>query len=241
MGLFSFIENLFGGKSISKMSFYKLHSRLSEWKTRKNYPYAYELPDKIFLAPKFWTQTIRLYKDTRADEMERAISVFWADNELVLSSATIGNRKSVTPSNNIRISYTPDHKGEYYKREIFLDDRRVSQKSVYKSKVPKKLEVQYLFNMHTHPPHFDRGQQQIYSFFSAQDIKSLLSSGAVITGMIGDKLWILFRTAQTPVSIGDLTDYNISIQSLWEKLKIVTYKAEFKQALTKITDTKVSI
>jgi len=229
------LKSLFSEKdNESKMSFYQLHNKLTYWKRHKSYPYAYELPDKIFLTETFWKQVIKLYKYTRSDERERAISVFWADGELILSSVIKGNRKSVTPSSNIIIKYIPNKtKHEYYTREIHVDNKKRSSKQVYYKKVPKKISVNYLFNMHTHPPHYNNNKQVHYSFFSAQDIHSLLSSGSTITGMIGDKLWILFRTAQTPSSAPNLTDSNISIQELWNTYKIVCYQAEFKQALHK--------
>jgi hypothetical protein len=242
MSILTALKNIFSSDTASrhesKLSFYQLHTKLTAWKERKVYPYAYELPDKIFLTDTFWTQVIKLYKSTRSDEMERAISVFWADGELVLSSAIKGNRKSVTPSSNIVVKYIVNQaKKEYYSREIYVDNKKRSSKQVYHKKIPKKISVNYLFNMHTHPPHYNSDNQAFYSFFSAQDIKSLLSSGSTITGMIGDKLWILFRTAQTPSTAPNLTDANLSQQELWEKYKIVCYKADFKQTLRKCIPT----
>jgi len=240
MTILTALKKFFSGGDIeSKMSFYQLHSKLIIWKNRKAYPYAYELPDKIYLTDRFWKQVIKLYKHTLSDEMERAISVFWADGELILSSAIKGNRKSVTPSSNITVRYIPNKtKREYYTREVLVDNKKRSSKQVYYKKIPKKISVNYLFNMHTHPPHYDTNNNQAhYSFFSAQDIRSLLSSGSTITGMIGNKLWILFRTAQTPSSAPNLTDTNISIQELWNTYKIVCYQAEFKQTLHKSIST----
>jgi hypothetical protein len=219
------------GDRKEKMSFYKLYSKLKEWNNTRSLPYDYELPDEITFDSDFWSRVIKLYKATRADGYERAISVFWADGDLILSSVVKGTKKSVRPNNKVKVTYKPSrHKG-YYKKIVYLDDKKYSEKDVYHKRVPKKIEVKYLFNMHTHPPHTRVDGGTYYSFFSLQDLKSLIGSNAVITGMISDKLWILIRTNQTPTVLNNFKESEISEKSLEERLNIAVYSGEFKQKL----------
>lgn len=234
MGILDSIKNIFwGDKGGSSMSFYQLYSKLREWKAKKVYPYDYELPEAISFPPEFWKEVIKLYKYTRGDKLERAISVFWADGDLIFSSVVKGNEKSVTPSNNVRVSYTPSRNEGYYTKEVFVDNKQTLKREIYKTKVPQQIEVKYLFNMHTHPPH-ENGETTFYTFFSLQDIKSLLSSNAIITGMIGDKLWLLFRTYKTPAQPpADWTDANMNVANLTENMGIVVYSGDFKGKLVR--------
>lgn len=198
---------------------------------KSGFPYEYELPETINLTPEFWTQIIKLYKATRADGFERAISVFWVGGELVVTSVVKGTRTQVTTNASVSYRYVRTHKPEYLRREILVNNKLYSKKDVYYKKVPKKLtKPDYLFNMHTHPPHESNGATY-YSFFSLQDIKSMLSSKAVITGMIGDRLWLLFRTQQTPDTVGDMQEVEITKESLQGRLHLGVYSAEFKGKL----------
>jgi hypothetical protein len=72
-----------------------------------------------------------------------------------------------------------------------------------------------------------------YNFFSAQDIKSLIKSNVVITGLVTDKLWILIRTNKTPNNLDHLTDKDITIEKLNE-LEIGVYSGEFYKKLEKL-------
>jgi len=76
----------------------------------------------------------------------------------------------------------------------------------------------------------------MYGFFSLQDIKSLILSQAVVTGLVTDKLWLLVRTSDTPsdVKFENFTDADITIENLKEKFKLGVYEAEFnKKAIKK--------
>src|SRR5688572_9089221 len=164
------------------MSFYQLYSKLRKWNDSKVFPYDYELPKAISFTPEFHKKVIELYKSTKYDGHERAISVFWADGDLILSSVVKGTTSSVTPKNNVSVQYTPIPNKLYYEKRVILDGKTYSKRDIYYKNIPKAIEVKYLFNMHTHPP-YDYNGHTYYSFFSLQDIKSLYSSGAAITGM----------------------------------------------------------
>ena len=65
-----------------------------------------------------------------------------------------------------------------------------------------------------------------YSFFSTQDVKSLISSKAIMTGLVTDKLWFLVRTSQT-------SDYTVqryrhlTVDGLKNDMKLGVYCADF--------------
>jgi hypothetical protein len=100
--------------------------------------------------------------------------------------------------------------------------------------VPKEIEIEYLFNMHTHPQHKNSSGVGYYNFFSAQDIKSFINSNTVITGLVTDKLWLLFRTNKTASNLDYLTDKDITIEKLNE-LELGVYSGEFYKKLNTVT------
>ncbi len=219
-------------KSSNRMSFYQLYNKLRKWNDSRLYPNSYELPDEMTFPTDFWHEVIKLYNLTRQDEFERAIAVFWADGELILSSTIKGNRRSVTPRSGVEVKYSHSiHKG-YFTKEVFLDGKKYSSREVYHKNAPSKIEVKYLFNMHTHPPHEMTDGSKYYSFFSAQDIRSLLISKVIITGMIGNKLWLLVRTSRTPsVLDSSINDPKINMEFLYKELHIEIYSGEFNSIL----------
>ena len=70
----------------------------------------------------------------------------------------------------------------------------------------------------------------IVSFYT--DIRSLISSKAVISGLITDRLWLVVRSSDTPSTV-DFTDSDISLDFLKEKMKLGVYMAEFKKKAVK--------
>jgi len=84
--------------------------------------------------------------------------------------------------------------------------------------------------MHTHPRHItDTGYY--YGIFSAQDIKSLVQTEAVITGLIREDFTLLFKTNRSICDTSQLVDKDISLQSLTEKYGFVVYTGKFKGKL----------
>lgn len=232
------LGKLFSGSSEKNISFYNLYMKMRRWRESNTYPYEYELPDSITFPPDFWKRVIQLYKETKYDAHERAISVFWADGDLILSSVVRGTTSSVTPKNKVSVKYGPSRHKNYLLKEVFVDDKLYSRKDVYEKRVPSQIEVKYLFNMHTHPPHTNQEGRVYYSFFSLQDLKSLLASGAVITGMIGDKLWLLIRTNLSPSALNNFEEYEINVDSLNNRLNIGVYCGEFNGKLRRLTSPK---
>jgi len=230
MGIF----DLLFGRSNNTTSFYKLYNKLKTWKSAGVFPYTYNLPQSISFSKDFWNRLIKIQKETLRDGNERAMSVYWADGELVVAPISTGNSKSVTTKGNISVKYSPHPTREgYFRKEIILNSSVYKRTDVYHKRSPKKIEVEYLFNMHTHPQHKDSRGGVYYNFFSAQDIKALIQSNVAITGLITDKLWLLIRTNKTPSNLDYLTDQDITINKLNE-LEIGVYSGEFYKNINKI-------
>lgn len=218
---------IFGKKQ--NLSFYEFYKKMVGWRESNVYPFTQNLPSSISFPDDFWSDIINLYKETMKDGLERAISVFWADGELVITSVVRGSETSVSSNHSVNVRYIPHptRKG-YLRKELLVDGSIKKRKDVYFKKVPKKVTVEYLFNMHTHPPYSIPNGEKRYSFFSAQDIRSLISSKAVISGLITDRLWLIVRSSDTPNTV-NFTDSDISIDFLKEKMKLGVYMAEFKK------------
>jgi hypothetical protein len=177
---------------------------------------------------------MKIEKNTLKDGNERALSIYWVDGELVVSPINKGDSKSVNNRGNISVKYEkhPTRKG-YLRKEIILNSSIYKRTDVYHKRVPQKIEIEHLFNMHTHPQHRQSSGVEYYSFFSAQDIKSFIKSNVVVTGLITNKFWLLFRTNKTPQNIDFLKDQDITIEKLKE-LNIAIYKGEFYKKLVRV-------
>ena len=84
--MFKFIKNIFSSDKIPSVSFYSLYQKILGWKQSNVYPFTYNLPEAISFPADFWEDVVKIYKMTLKDGLERAISVFWADGELILTS-----------------------------------------------------------------------------------------------------------------------------------------------------------
>ncbi|MEA3458761.1 MAG: hypothetical protein U9R21_08815 [Candidatus Thermoplasmatota archaeon] len=190
-----------------------------------------------------------LFKETRADKHERSVTLFWADGELIITPTTVGTESSVKPGGRIRISYEPTHDRKYYSKRVIVNGKTYKKKKVYYKKIPNKIELHRLFNLHTHPPHprnerdtnrsgsaiaGDYRNQSSYSFWSQQDIVSFLASKAIITGLITDRLLLLIRTKQTPRKLPkSMQEKWITPNFLTKNLHLGVYQGEFKKTCKK--------
>jgi hypothetical protein len=227
------IFNLFSNTE-DTTTFYTLYNKLKDWKKAQVYPYTYNLPKTVSFPKDFWDRIVGIQKNTLKDGNERAISIYWVDGELVLSPISKGDSRSVNNRGNISVKYEkhPTRKG-YLRKEIILNSNIYKKTDIYYKKVPKKIEIEYLFNIHTHPLHRNSNGVEYYNFFSAQDIKSFITSNVVITGLVTNKFWLLFRTNKTPNSLEYLQDRDITIEKL-KKLEIGVYSGEFNKILEKV-------
>lgn len=224
------IFNILFGSHIQTTSFFELYKYIVKLRSSNVYPFVFNIPQAIEFPRDFWKDLIGIYEKTFTDGLERAFSVFWADGEIVFTEVKTGSDKMVKSGGSIQVKYSHHpSKKEYARKELYLDDKLLKRKDVYYKNIPKSLELQYLFNIHTHPKHSKENGDIYYNFFSAQDIKSLLSSKAIMTGVITDKLWLLIRTDKTPSNVDNLSDMQVTTEYLENTLHIGVYMAEFNK------------
>lgn len=227
----SLLNLLFGSTDKSK-SFYQLYNKLKDWKSAGVYPFEYNLPNSISFPPDFWKKIIDTHKLTIRDGKERAISLFWADGELVIMPTVTGDEKSVKSNNSVSVKYERHPtKKDYYRKNVLVNNSTYKRVDVYYKKVPKKVEVSYLFNMHTHPQHKKDSGEVYYNFFSAQDIRSFINSNAIVTGLVTNKLYLLFRSNNTSTNVNDLKDSDITKEFLKDNYNMGVYEGEFRSIL----------
>ncbi len=217
----------------STYSFFRLHANLTKWQKEGYKPWAHELPEKIVLDSSFWKKIVEIKKQTDSDGRERAFAVFFADGELILTEVTKGTNSSVTTNSKVEVKYLPSRSKGYFVREIYADGGLISKKELYHKRAPKKIDIKYLFNIHTHPPHNINGVSK-YSFFSNTDVNTLLSSSALISAMVGDKLWLLFKTNKSPAA-SNTVESELSVKTLTENMNIVVYCADLEKPLYKLS------
>ena len=222
--------DLIFGFGIPTTSFEQLRKKIVDLRKSNIYPYQDNLPQAISFPYDFWKDLIKIYRRTDKDGLERAFSIFWADGEILFTEVKTGTDKMVKSGGSIQVKYShhPSKQG-YARKELYIDEKLEKRKDVYFKNVPKSLEVQYLFNIHTHPKHSKENEKAYYNFFSAQDIKSLISSKAIMTGLVTDKLWLLIRTSKTPSNVEKLVDSEVTPYYVENILKMGLYRADFSK------------
>ncbi len=234
----SALSSLFGSSDkIPTTHFYQLRKKLLYWNETGKYSSFATLPPAISFSSDFWERVKEIYRHTTKDGYERAITVWWADGEFVLTESIRGGKSKVNiPKQKISVSYKPTHDRQYAERVIEVSGKVYSKRRILWKNVKKgkKIEVQYLFNMHTHPPHEvgdGSSKSKEYSFFSKTDIDSFLKSSAAITGLITDRLWLLVKSSDSPKKMISLEERDISPALLGAALRFKTYRGDFGRHL----------
>ncbi|MBN1374279.1 hypothetical protein JW962_03030 [Candidatus Dojkabacteria bacterium] len=228
---------------MSKFTYHELYKKLKGLKTINAFPNEFELPRVIDFNSDFWNTAVRAYKHTRADDHERAFMVFFADGELVTTELMRGGKTYVQSKTDVSVVYNSSHKPEYYERVVTVGGKTYSKRLVYYKDAPKIVEVMYLFNVHTHPMSSEGVKQSstpnstdgtnTYTF-SVTDINSFYNSGAVMTGLITNELWLLFRTKESKMPISNLTDAQLTVEFITRELKYVMFKGRLKGRVVKV-------
>ena len=188
------------------MTHYQFFEFLQKWRKFNKKPPASGWPSKIELGRDFWEGAIRLYKYTGSNNHEYETSFFFVDGEIISTPPFKGEESRVTASHSINVKFIPKDK-YYYEKQIIADGKILKRKSVRVNKIPKKIELGFLFNMHSHPVHYleQNGQRlKTYSFFSDVDINSLLRSNYLITALVTDELWLACKTDKVISSVGEV-------------------------------------
>ncbi|MBN1618671.1 hypothetical protein JW887_05030 [Candidatus Dojkabacteria bacterium] len=227
MNIFKDALSIFSKSAINSMELYSMRDKILYWNESSNYPSYNIIPDAISLSSTFWTRIKDIHRYTTGDGYERAVTVWWADIEFVITDYVKGSSDSVNiPKQLINVMYKPTTRRDYAERIVTVNGKVYSRHSIAWTKVKKNLQVQYLFNLHTHPC-----VQGEYSFFSLTDINTFLSSNTAITGLITDKLWLIFKTSATPKSIQNANELEFSPSYFKNNYYFKVYCAEFGKKL----------
>ena len=218
--MFSFLRNLFEDNRIPTIPFLEFYKKISQLKENEVFPYEYNLPQGISFPESFWEELVKIYRMTLKDGKEREVSIFEVDGDLVFTSVTKGDEQSVVSNHQISVKYQihPTRRN-YYRKEIYLDGKIYKRIDVYYKSVPKKVTIHFLLNLHSHPKVGDQ-----YPFLSLQDIKSQLSSNAVVSGLITDRLWLIVRTEKTSKEVL-LTQEEVTVENLRTRMAMICYCA----------------
>jgi len=231
IGLNTILSELFGSRSITKVPFYTLRKKFAQWGSSGVYPSYDSLPAAITFPSEFWSRITEIHRHTAGDMHERAITVWWADGEFVLTENIRGDTASVSiPKQLVSVRYEPlkgTRKGE---RIITINGEKYSKKTVDIQEIVRKknIEVQYLFNMHTHPPQRSADSATIrYPLFSGTDMLSFLGNPSAITGLVNDELWLAVKTQQTPKGYALEASSEMTEAMLTNELHLKIYRAQF--------------
>ncbi|NLZ24206.1 hypothetical protein GX888_00440 [Candidatus Dojkabacteria bacterium] len=220
-------------------SFDRLKTYILKLRESNVYPFAENLPQGLTFPKDFWNDLIKIFRDTNTDGLERAFSVFWADGEVIFTKVKTGSDRMVKSGGAIQVKYSQHPtKGYYARKDLFVDGKLTKKRDVYHKSIPKSIEIQYLFNIHTHPKHTTKRGDTYYNFFSVQDIKSLISSKAIITGLVTDKLWILIRTDKSPSSVDDIPEVLLTPEYVEKKLHMRLYEGDFRMPVNRYQKKK---
>jgi hypothetical protein len=178
------------------MNITELHTFLEKWRSLGALPTASGWPSSLYLSPDVWQKFKELMSHTRGDGHEYAVNLFYVDGEIIVTPYTKGDRESVNTRDSIEVKFDPKN-NKYYEKQIYINSKLLKRNTVEASKVPKKLEISYLFNVHTHPI-----QKDNYSFFSDTDMRTFLASSAMSMGLLTDQLWLIGKTNSSLKLVG---------------------------------------
>lgn len=233
-----------------------IHWQQPEMITSRSYPATLELYSPV------WDQVreLRKYTDGGASKMraqfpnysgslgyEHSATLAYIVDKLYVSSLLSGSWTSVTTQMHIQVKH--DVEDEQHVIQQRLLNRRLVEKRKYSySELNRlgKLEFGFLLNMHTHPQHSIGHQKIGYGFYSSTDIRSLLSSGLYISGLVTDRLWLLCKTSLSKMPEADalarisLAEH-LGIDKMVQQSKLdlvpngfVIYTARFGETLIRI-------
>ncbi|HNZ70592.1 MAG TPA: hypothetical protein PKJ86_01100, partial [Candidatus Dojkabacteria bacterium] len=104
---------LFGGSKSTSWTYGDLNRKLAVWKENRIFPYLSNLPKSISFNKDFWDHIVQIYKKTQSDGLERSISIFWVDGELVVTSIVTGTESKVTSKGVVSVKYDRDSNPKY--------------------------------------------------------------------------------------------------------------------------------
>ncbi len=217
----------------------------------------------------FWEKVsqLRKYTDVSADKFpkEHSGSTGWeyefvvacVDDSIYFSDPyTSRNYEQVSSGHSLQIDMSFDQVKQIVTDKVLLDQKQVGV-NVYmgRENIDKRndkikrgvMPVGFVCHIHSHPqimsPNLDKA---IYTFFSPQDIESLLTKELNCLGLVSDRLWLACRTKDSTMPThrdlhsvttaealtpGDLVNIASDIMSRYE---IVLYVSPFGGKLERV-------
>jgi len=205
------------------------------------------LPSSINLDSNVWNAIKKLREFTDSYGYEHSISIFWVDNDIFITPPKKGSKESVYTKNEVALKYIPfDTKvGVFYRKEVVHNGKLVFKKSIKKQDLPDKPAVREIFTLHSHPRALD-SNGPAFSFFSVQDISSLLASNGICLGLLTDHLFLICKTQNSPQrvtsEIVELISKGNSVYQLenhidplpFNKLGLILYQGNISDKLKRI-------
>jgi hypothetical protein len=177
---------------------------LKKWRDAKRYPPVTAWPEQINLDMKGWEGVEKLNYLTSMDGREYESSFFFIEGETFITTPLRGTQTEVKANHSLKVKYQIAPKKQVYYRSVLLDDKLISNTAVKPQDLPKKTQLGFLFNVHSHPEHVNSNGEKTYSFFSDTDIRSLISSDAMITGLVTNSFWVACKTDQVISRVGEV-------------------------------------
>jgi hypothetical protein len=161
-----------------------------------------------------------------------------------------GTHTQVTANHTLQVKYQVPANKKNYQRSIILDGKLISKQPVKPKKLPNQTEMGFLFNVHSHPIHVNAFGEKTYSFFSDTDIRTLIESEAIISGLVTDRFWLVCKTDQVISKIGEVGEELLReisdkafageeyldeiIRENMKRWGLVFYSAEFDKTLVRV-------
>jgi hypothetical protein len=126
---------------------------------------------------------------------EYAFSILFFIDNIYISKVISGNYQSVSIGHKYNFVPTYTEQNKKVEFEIQLDDKKYKTKIFETEKIRENLIYGIAINFHTHPKYLHMPGISQYTFFSPQDIASLLNGSAPVQGLVmGPDLWLACRT-----------------------------------------------
>ncbi|MCA9379123.1 hypothetical protein KC640_01720, partial [Candidatus Dojkabacteria bacterium] len=166
----------------------------------------------------FWEKiaTLRKYTDSGADNFsekhhgstgwEYEIMMAYIDGKFFYSSPTTSKDYTQVQSKHslrFEMEHDPRSKTPSVKDHIFIDDKKVGSLVAHgpeqiqarnRKMQEKTFQAGFVCHFHSHPQiQLQGSKRRIYTFFSPQDLNSLMYGSTPIMGLVTDRLWLLVK------------------------------------------------
>jgi hypothetical protein len=223
---------------------------LKKWRVANRFPPRSGYPRYIYFDDAAWEGINRLYNLTNMDQHEYETSLFYVEGDTFPTTPLRGSTHQVNANHNLEVKYKVNETKRMFERYIIIDGQTQDKSLISPDKLNRNTEAGFLFNIHTHPEHINGNGQTTYSFFSDTDIRSLLGSPAMVTGLITDAFWMVCKTDEAISKVGEVGEEMLRdishhafagetylddlIRTQMARWGLVFYRAEFRKPLERV-------